>query len=120
MHGGLGEEDGKRAFQRLASNPGLPATADVLVGVLLPDGDTLVFITGAGPVFGRVSDPRSYRPIAVGIPLAAPLALTVPDFLVYTWTGAEPPGSYLFFLAALDATTGNLLGVSTATAGLGP
>jgi hypothetical protein len=98
---------------------GLPATANFLVGALLPDGDTLVFITDSGFAFGRLSDPTTYRPIAAGVSLAAPLVLTVPDFLVYTWTGGEPHGSYLFFLVAVDSTTGGVLGVSTATAVLG-
>src|SRR5262249_44919192 len=102
------------------NNPGQPATVDFLVGALLPDHETIVFITGAGFAFGRLSDPTSHRPIAAGGSLAAPPVLTVPDFLVHTWTGAEPPGSYLFFLAAQDAATGNILGLSTATAVLGP
>jgi hypothetical protein len=55
-----------------------------------------------------------------GVPLAVPLALTLADFLVHTWTGGEPHGSYVFFLAALDAATGNILGLSTATTVLGP
>jgi hypothetical protein len=102
------------------NNPGQPAVVNFLVGALLPDGNTLVFITGTGFAFGRLSDPTTYRPIAAGVPLVGPLVLTVPDFLVYTWTGGEPPGSYLFFLAAQDAATGSLLGLSTATAVLGP
>jgi hypothetical protein len=102
------------------NSPGQPATVNFFVGALLPDGDTIAFITGSGLAFGRLSDPTTYRPIATGVPLGAPLALTLPDFLVHTWTGAEPHGSYLFFLAALDAATGNILGLSTATAVLGP
>jgi hypothetical protein len=102
------------------NNPGQPAIVNFLVGVLLPDHETIVFITGAGIAFGRLSDPTTYRPIATGFPLAAPLVLTVPDFFVHTWTGGEPHGSYLWFLAAQDAATGNLLGLSTATFGLGP
>jgi hypothetical protein len=102
------------------NSTGLPVTANFLVGALLPDGNTLVFVTGSGIAFGQLSDPTTFRPLATGVPLAAPLVLTVPDFLVYTWTGGEPHGSYLFFLAAQDAATGNLIGVSTATAVLGP
>jgi Subtilase family len=97
-----------------------PAIATFFVGALLPDGDTLVFMTGSGIAFGRLSDPTTYRPIAAGVSLVAPLVLTVPDFLVYTWTGGEPHGSYVFFLAALDAATGSILGLSTATGVLGP
>jgi hypothetical protein len=43
-----------------------------------------------------------------------------PDFLVHTWTSGKLPGTYVFFLAAPNAATGNLLGLSTATAVLGP
>jgi hypothetical protein len=103
------------------NNPtGRPGTANFLVGALLPDHETIVFMTSSGFVFGRLSDPTSYRPIAAGVLLTTPLVVTVPDFLVYTWTGGEPPGSYLFFLAAVDAATGSVLGLSTATAVLGP
>jgi hypothetical protein len=102
------------------NNPGQPGTVNFLVGVLFPDGETLVFITGSGFAFGRLSDPTSWRPIAAGVPLAPPLVLTVPDFFVYGWTGGEPHGSYLWFLAAQDATTGGFLGLSTAAANLGP
>jgi hypothetical protein len=102
------------------NNPGQPATANFLVGALLPDHDTLAFVTGTGFAFGRLSDPTSYRPIAAGVSLVAPLVLTVTDFLVYTWSGSEPHGDYVFFLAALDAETGSILGLSTAIGVLGP
>src|SRR5262249_47936159 len=102
------------------NNPGQPGAANFLVGALLPDHETIVFITGSGVAFGQLSDPPTYRPVATAVPLAVPLVLTVPDFFVHAWTGGEPPGTYLFFLAAQDATTGNLLGLSTATAVLGP
>jgi hypothetical protein len=102
------------------NNPGQPATVNFLVGALLPDHDTIAFITTSGIALGRLSDPTTYRPIATGVPLAAPLVLTLTDFLVYQWSGSEPHGDYVFFLAAQDAATGNFLGVSTAVANLGP
>src|SRR5262249_36957320 len=88
------------------NNPtGQPATANFLVGALLPDHDPTVFIPGSGIAFGRLSDPTTWQPIAAAVPLAAPLVLTVPDFIVHTWSGAEPHGTYVFFLAAQDAAT---------------
>src|SRR5262249_9369821 len=77
------------------TNPGQPATVNFLVGALLPDHDTIVFITASGFAFGRLSDPTTWQPIAAGVPLATPLVLTVPDFFVHPWSGSEPHGSYL-------------------------
>jgi hypothetical protein len=99
---------------------GEPPIANFFAGAVLPDHDTIAFITGSGIALGQLSNPTSYRPIAVGVPLTAPLVLTVPDFLVYTWSGSEPHGSYVLFLAALDAVSGDILGLSTAIAVLGP
>jgi virginiamycin B lyase len=102
------------------NDPGLPNVADVLFGALLPDGDTILFITPTGPAVGQLSNPASYRALAAGISLAAPIALTLTDVLVYTWGGGEPPGVYVLFVAAIDATTGSFLGLSTAGVTLGP
>src|SRR5262249_11312481 len=110
------------------NDPGGAATVDFLFGVLLPDGQTVVFLTPRGPVFGRLADPTTFRPIAAGVSLGAPIAVTVPDILVYTWTGQEPHGAYVLFLAAIRAGAvargtigpGDLIGLSKATVVLGP
>ena len=87
------------------SNPGLPLVVDLYLGLLLPDGDTIVFFTGDGSVvvFGRASSPATFRPIGVGVTLASPFVVDVSDLFAHTWTGGEPRGRYLFFVAALAA-----------------
>src|SRR5262249_21149539 len=65
-------------------NPGLPITVDLFAGVLLPDGDTIIFFTPGGAVLGRRSDPSTFRPIAAGLSLAQPRTETDPLFS-HTW-----------------------------------
>ncbi len=85
-------------------NPGLAAmTVDFYFGALLPDGDTIVFFRdlafSAGT--GRLSAPETLQPIVTGVDLAAPFVFSNPSFFTHTWTGGEPPGTYVLFLAAV-------------------
>jgi hypothetical protein len=74
-----------------ANNPGLPATTDFYLGLLLPGGDTVVFFTaGGGFVLGRASSPASFQPVASGVSLAAPFAVSVPAFIYRVgWYGGQ-------------------------------
>jgi hypothetical protein len=84
---------------RFMTNPGSALTVDLYVGVLAPDGETLVFVTDSGFVLGRISDPVTFRPIQTGVSLSTPFVISEPEFLRYTWNGTEPAGSYVLFFA---------------------
>jgi hypothetical protein len=79
------------------ANPGRPEAADVYLGLFRPDS-SIQFITNTAIVLGNVTDLSSFRPVVVGVPLATPFAVTVPNFFSYTWLGSEPRGGYVFFL----------------------
>jgi hypothetical protein len=85
------------------AGPGLPLLADLYVGVLLPDGQTIVFLTDTGgTAVGLRSDLASFQAIAAGASLATPADVTMPSFS-YQWTGTESRGTYNVFLAAVRA-----------------
>jgi len=85
-----------------ANNPGLPIVVDFYVGVLLPDGNTIAFITqgGAAIALGTFTNLASYQPAVTGVPLATPFNATVPAVVSYTFTGAEPAGTWTVFFSA--------------------
>jgi photosystem II stability/assembly factor-like uncharacterized protein len=86
-------------------NLGEPKAADIYLGILLPDGNTIAFFTSAGEVvFGNIADPASLRPLATGVSMAAPFTATAPNFFSYQWTGNEPHGEYLLFLLVTQAS----------------
>ena len=98
------------------TNPGVIEFADVYAGLVLPDGQTVVFLTGPAAIaLGRVDTLASFQPIAAGIDLATSFDASVPNLFSYQWTGAEPKGSYMFFVLATRAGTlpaGSLTGDS--------
>ena len=106
-------------------NPGPTVTADAYLGVLLPDGVTVFFVTRLAPVDGVVTrldaDPRTFAPLAAAFDF--PQGLEVPlleDFFVYPVTGGASVGSYVIFtlLTPLGAfadgqvDAGDLLGLT--------
>jgi len=102
--------------------PGLPGSADLYLGALLPDGVTIVFWTGgSNTAQGSLADLRTLRPYAAGVSLATPFFMTMPSFFSYQWTGTEPRGNYIFFHAAVTAgaladgvaTDGEILALAT-------
>jgi hypothetical protein len=80
--------------------------ADVYAGVLLPDGDTVAFLTALSPLavtlLSAGADPASFPPLVAGLALAIGDA-ALADFLTHTFGGAEPPGLYQLFVAVLRA-----------------
>jgi hypothetical protein len=110
-----------------ANTAGLPAV-DVYLGVLFPDGNTVAFFTGAGTGFGRMADLRTLQPLAAGVSPAAPFTIAAPAYFSYGWTGSEPRGAYVFFLAAVRAgaladgiaAPDEILAISTARFTFGP
>jgi hypothetical protein len=81
-----------------AQNPGVTVNVDFYFGVLLSDGVTVLFVTSVSPLNGVVArldaDPRTFRPLLPSVQLPQSLDVTVTDFLVYTFTGGEPAGTY--------------------------
>lgn len=103
------------------SNSGLPGAADFYVGILRPDG-SIQFFTSTGTAAGLLADPKSFIPIATGVSLTTAFSTSEPSFLALQRTAADPTGSYLFFILALEAgalTSGTVsndavLGLATA------
>jgi len=86
------------------TNPGGGPSADFYVGIQLPDGVSTVSVRlGAGPVGGSLANLAGLAPTAAGVNLALPFAVSEPSLLAYTFTGNEPPGSYLAYIAAVVA-----------------
>jgi uncharacterized repeat protein (TIGR01451 family) len=79
-------------------NPGPILTTDAYVGVILPDGETVLWLTNTAPLEGVVtrldSNPRTFRSMLRSVSWPAGLDATQPDYLTYTFTGGEAPGTY--------------------------
>jgi hypothetical protein len=75
--------------------------ADLYLGLLLPDGATLCFVTALSPLAGQCvplsTDPSSFPRLAANIPVPSSLDATLPDLIAYTFGGGEPPGVYSVF-----------------------
>jgi hypothetical protein len=94
-----------RTGQAMASwfaiaNAAHAATLDLLLFLVLPDGDQVSLVTPAGPKPGRLSQPASLVPAASSVSLATAFNLRQ-SLGTYTWTGAEAPGTYAWVLAAI-------------------
>lgn len=106
------------------ANPGSGPMADFFFGIRLPDGVTAVSVRlGSTPVFGSFANMTSLRPVAAGINLSGPFAVSQPALFQYQFNGSEPVGEYLVYFAALRAGAlndgvvgaGDLLALQTQT-----
>jgi hypothetical protein len=82
------------------ANAAHASTVDLLLFVVMPDGDVVSLVTPQGAVSGRLSQPASLAAAASGVSLA-PAFNTRSALASYTWTGAETPGTYTWILAAI-------------------
>ena len=85
-------------------NPGPLLTTDVYALVLLPDGDSAVFLTNLSPTEGVVrslsrDNPSTFPTLLAGVSWPANLHTTHQDAWVYTRTGLEANGTYLLIVA---------------------
>ena len=83
---------------------GLSGSADIYAGLLAPD-DSIEFVTSTGVVNGALNDVASYRPVATDVSLATPFSVTVPAFHSHPRTASDPHGTWLFFIAVVNART---------------
>jgi len=81
-------------------NPGFPLTADFYAGVILPQFSTVFSFTSPGMTPGSFFDFSTLVPFDPGVDLSIPFTINEPNFHDYTWTGGEPSGNYLLYLAA--------------------
>ncbi|MBI3328177.1 MAG: hypothetical protein HYZ81_15925 [Nitrospinae bacterium] len=85
-----------------AQNIGPAFLADFYFGVLLPIEGTLFFITSLSPptgVVSRLDSPQTFQPLLANFPLPQGLEFAKSDVFVLPVSGAEPPGTYVFFAA---------------------
>jgi len=85
------------------SNPGPMLTTDVYVGVILPDGEQVVFLTNLSPLEGQLttlsSNPRLFARLLQGVSWPANLHATQENYWVYTRSGLEANGTYHLVVA---------------------
>jgi len=85
------------------ANLGPAFDADFYVGVMLPDGETLVFATRLSPfasvVSGLAADTRTFQPLLTNVHISEGFIGEIVSDFQYTFSGVEPPGQYLVFAA---------------------
>jgi len=88
---------------------GIPETADFYLGVVYPDGFTVLSFVDlqVSRLLGSRFVPGSLFPVSTGIDLRIPFSVQLTDVLIYTWSGRERFGRYRFYLAAVRAGSRN-------------
>jgi hypothetical protein len=81
-------------------NPGPILTTDAYVGVIFPDGQTVLWLTNTAPLEGVTtrldSNPNTFALMLRNVSWPAGLNATQQDYLTHTFTGLEPIGTYHF------------------------
>jgi hypothetical protein len=84
-------------------NPGPMLTTDVYVGIILPDGEQVVFLTNLSPLEGQLttlsSNPRLFARLLQGVSWLANLHATQENYWVYARSGLEANGTYHLVIA---------------------
>jgi hypothetical protein len=83
-------------------NPGTSLRMDFYLGAVLPDGQTLAFVTHLAPLtfaVGDLADPRSYVPLLVDLELPTGFEARMASIFSYTFGGGEVLGRYSLFAA---------------------
>lgn len=75
---------------------------DFFMGALLPDGNTMYFVTELLPLTlhqGFLDDPHTYRPVSDRGVIPDGVIVSLPGLVSHLITGVEPIGNYKFFSA---------------------
>jgi hypothetical protein len=79
-------------------NPGGQLTVDQYVGIILTDGQTILWLTNTAPLEGVVGSlgdsPATFTPILRGVNWPTGMHVTQTDYFTYRVTGLEVPGTY--------------------------
>jgi hypothetical protein len=78
-------------------NPGPMLTTDAYLGVILPDGQSVLWLTNTAPLEGVVTslnNPATFVPILRGVSWPEGLEAVQRDYLTYTFNGGEEAGTY--------------------------
>jgi hypothetical protein len=78
-------------------NPGPLLTTDVSVGAILPDGETVLWITQTAPLKGVITrlraKPATFSPSLQGVTWPAGVNGVQGAYLTYTWPGQAQQGT---------------------------
>jgi hypothetical protein len=84
-------------------NPGGQLTVDQYVGIILTDGQTILWLTHTAPlagVLGSLGDnPATFTPMLCGVNWPAGMHVTQTDYFTYRVTGLEANGTYYLVVA---------------------
>ncbi len=86
-------------------DPGPMLTTDMYVGITLPDGNTVLWLTNTSPLdgvitpFAQASDPHTFVPLLRGVNWPAGLNALQTDYLTHLWSGPEAPRVYILLVS---------------------